>query len=126
MFNEMLKRIARREADGIIAWHPDRLRSNADDGGQVIHFLDTGKLFDLRFPIFTFENSPQGKFMLMIMFGHSKYEVDTLSEHVERGNITARSGNSAGCPACRRWGTSIFVPIPARGSLAATRSGFRS
>jgi site-specific DNA recombinase len=90
VFTQMFQRIARGEADGIIAWHPDRLSRNAVDGGQIIHYLDTGKLLDLRFPTFTFENSPQGKFMLMIMFGHSKYEVDTLSEHVKRGNRTKR------------------------------------
>jgi DNA invertase Pin-like site-specific DNA recombinase len=86
----MLQRIGRGEADGIIAWHPDRLARNAVDGGQVIHFLDMGKLNDLRFPTVSFENGPQGKFMLMIMFGHSKYEVDTLSEHVKRGNRMKR------------------------------------
>lgn len=90
VFTGMLQRIARGEARGIVAWHPDRLVRNAVDGGQVIHFLDTARLLDLRFPTFTFENSPQGKFMLMIMFGHSKYEVDTLSEHVKRGNRTKR------------------------------------
>jgi DNA invertase Pin-like site-specific DNA recombinase len=90
IFADMLKRIAKGEADGIIAWHPDRLARNAVDGGQVIHYLDTSKLADLRFPTFTFENSPQGKFMLMIMFGHSKYQVDSLSEHVKRGNRMKR------------------------------------
>lgn len=90
VFGEVLKRIVRGDANGIIAWHPDRLARNAVDGGQVIHLLDTGKIIDLRFPTFTFENSPQGKFMLAIVFGHSKYEVDTLSQHVKRGNRTKR------------------------------------
>lgn len=90
IFTRMLQRISKGEASGIIAWHPDRLARNAVDGGQVIHLLDRRKLFDLRFPTFTFENSPQGKFMLTIMFGHSKYEVDTLSELVKRGNRMKR------------------------------------
>lgn len=90
VFNHLLQRISRGEADGILTWHPNRLARNAVDGGQIIHLLDTGKLIDLQFPTFTFENSPQGEFMLMIMFGHSKYEVDTLSEHVKRGNRTKR------------------------------------
>ena len=29
VFNQMLKRIARGEASGILAWHPDRLARNA-------------------------------------------------------------------------------------------------
>ena len=90
VFNEMLKRIERGEADGILAWHPDRLARNALDGGQIIHYLDTGKLMNLRFPTYTFENSSQGKFMLAIMFGQSKYYVDSLSENVRRGNRTKR------------------------------------
>jgi DNA invertase Pin-like site-specific DNA recombinase len=90
VFNDMLKRIERGEADGILAWHPDRLARNALDGGQIIHLLDTGKLMNLRFPTYTFENSSQGKFMLAIMFGQSKYYVDSLSENVRRGNRTKR------------------------------------
>jgi len=90
VFNELLCRIERGEADGIIAWHPDRLARNALDGGQIIHLLDTGKLRNLKFPTYTFENSSQGKFMLAIMFGQSKYYVDSLSENVRRGNRTKR------------------------------------
>ena len=90
VFDAMLKRIERGEADGIVAWHPDRLARNALDGGQIIHFLDTGKLMNLRFPTYTFENSSQGKFMLAIMFGQSKYYVDALSENIRRGNRTKR------------------------------------
>jgi len=90
VFNEMLRRIGRGEADGILTWHPDRLARNALDGGQIIHLLDTAKLVDLRFPTYTFENTSQGKFMLAIMFGQSKYYVDSLSENVRRGNRTKR------------------------------------
>ncbi|MEK7185662.1 MAG: zinc ribbon domain-containing protein, partial [Patescibacteria group bacterium] len=36
----------------------------------------------------TFENNSQGKFMLAITFGYSKYYVDNLSENVRRGNRT--------------------------------------
>ena len=90
VFNDLLARIRRGEADGILAWHPDRLARNALDGGQVIHLLDTGKLVDLRFPTYTFENTSQGKFMLAIIFGQSKYQVDSLSENIRRGNRTKR------------------------------------
>jgi len=88
IFNEMLKRIKRGEADGIIAWHPDRLARNSVDGGQVIYFLDLGVVKDLKFASYTFENNSQGKFMLGIMFSNSKYYSDNLSENVKRGNRT--------------------------------------
>jgi DNA invertase Pin-like site-specific DNA recombinase len=87
-FNEMLSRIERGEADGIIAWHPDRLARNSIDGGRIIYFLDRNFLKDIKFSTFTFENNPQGKFMLSIIFGYSKYYVDSLSENVKRGNRT--------------------------------------
>lgn len=88
VFDRMLKRIERGEADGVIAWHPDRLARNSIDGGRIIYLLDTGKLKDLRFATFSFENNSQGKFMLSIIFGYSKYYVDSLSENVKRGNRT--------------------------------------
>src|SRR5713101_7041858 len=85
IFNDMLRRIEKGEAEGIIAWHPDRLARNSIDGGRIIYLLDTGKLKDLRFATFSFENNSQGKFMLSIVFGYSKYYVDSLSENVLRG-----------------------------------------
>lgn len=85
VFDQMIKRIERGEATGIIAWHPDRLARNAVDGGQIVHMLDTKKLQSMKFATFTFENNPQGKFMLSIIFGYSKYYVDNLSENVKRG-----------------------------------------
>lgn len=85
VFDTMLKRIEKGEAEGIIAWHPDRLARNSVDGGTIIYLLDTSRLKDLRFATFTFENNSQGKFMLSIVFGYSKYYVDSLSENIRRG-----------------------------------------
>ena len=85
VFDEMLREVEKGKAEGVIAWHPDRLARNSVDGGRIIYLLDTGKLRDLRFATFTFENNPQGKFMLSIIFGYSKYYVDSLSENVRRG-----------------------------------------
>jgi DNA invertase Pin-like site-specific DNA recombinase len=87
-FHDMLLRLERGEADGIVAWAPDRLARNSVDGGRIIYLLDRGLIKDLRFATSTFENTPQGKFMLQIMFGQSKYYSDALSENVKRGNRT--------------------------------------
>ena len=73
IFGEMLKKIENGEADGILAWHADRLARNSVDGGRIIYLLDIGKLASLKFPTLWFENTPQGKFMLNIVFGQSKY-----------------------------------------------------
>src|SRR6267142_6334080 len=87
-FREMLGRIERGDAEGIIAWAPDRLARNSIDGGQLIYMLDCGVIHDLKFATYTFENNSQGKFMLQIMFGQSKYYSDALSDNVKRGNRT--------------------------------------
>src|SRR3989338_3732959 len=84
-FGQLLRRIEKGEAQGIVSWHPDRLARNSVDGGKIIYLLDIGKLLDLKFPQFWFESTPQGKFMLNIAFGQSKYYVDNLSENVTRG-----------------------------------------
>src|SRR3989338_6374086 len=86
IFNQMVERIEQGEAQGILAWHPDRLARNSVDGGRIVYLLDTGKLLDLKFPTFWFDNTPQGKFMLSIAFGQSKYYIDNLSENVKRSN----------------------------------------
>lgn len=85
LFGEMLDRIEKGEADGILAWHPDRLARNSVDGGKIIYMVDTGKIKFLKFPTFWFDATPQGKFMLNIAFGQSKYYIDNLSENVKRG-----------------------------------------
>ncbi len=85
IFSFMLKHIEAGVVDGILAWHPDRLARNSIDGGKIIYLIDTGKIIDLRFPTYRFDNSAQGKFMLSIMFGQSKYYVDNLSENTKRG-----------------------------------------
>ena len=84
-FAKLIKKLEKGYANGILAWHPDRLARNSMDGGKIVYLLDTGKLVDLKFPTFWFDNTPQGKFMLSIAFGQSKYYVDNLSENVKRG-----------------------------------------
>ena len=86
VFAEMLKRIEADEAEGILTWHPDRLAHNSVDGGQIIYLVDTGIIKELKFPTFWFDPTPQGKFMLSIAFGQSKYYIDNLSENIKRGH----------------------------------------
>ena len=85
VFNDMLKSIEKGDAAGILAWHPDRLARNSVDGGKIIYLIDKGIIRDLKFPTYRLDNNAQGKFMLSIAFGQSKYYVDNLSENVKRG-----------------------------------------
>ena len=74
-----------KEPIGILAWHPDRLARNSVDGGKIIYLVDINRIASLRFPQFWFEPTPQGKFMLQVAFGQSKYFSDNLVENVKRG-----------------------------------------
>ncbi|MCX8035024.1 MAG: recombinase family protein [Candidatus Dojkabacteria bacterium] len=85
IFNSMLLAIEKGEADGIIAWHPDRLARNSVDGGKIIYLMDVGLLKELKFPTYWADNTPQGKFTLGMAFNQSKYYVDNLSQNVKRG-----------------------------------------
>jgi len=85
IFGKMLEKTEKGEAQGILAWHADRLARNSVDGGRIIYLLDCGHIQSLKFPTLWFENTPQGKFMLNIAFGQSKYYIDSLSENVRRG-----------------------------------------
>ena len=84
IFNKLLNDIE-KFGGSILAWHPDRLARNSVDGGRVIYLLDTGKLASLKFPTFWCDSTSQGKFMLNMAFGQSKYYVDSLSENTKRG-----------------------------------------
>ena len=84
LFNKMMKEIE-TFGGNILAWNPDRLARNSVDGGQIIYLLDTGKLASIKFPTFWCDNTGQGKFMLNMAFGQSKYYVDSLSENTKRG-----------------------------------------
>jgi site-specific DNA recombinase len=84
IFSKLLAEIEKNDGN-ILAWHPDRLARNSVDGGQIIYLLDAGKIGTLKFSSFWFENTSQGKFMLSIAFGQSKYYVDNLSENTKRG-----------------------------------------
>ena len=85
VFNKMLGEIEAGKASSILVWNPDRLARNSVDGGRVIYLVDTGKIQSLKFPTFWFEPTPQGKFMLSVAFGQSKYYVDNLRENFHRG-----------------------------------------
>ena len=97
IFGKMLADIG-KNGGNILAWHPDRLARNSIDGGQIIYLLDGGKLRTLKFPSFWFESTSQGKFMLSIAFGQSKYYIDNLAENTKRGlRQKVRRGEYPGC-----------------------------
>src|SRR3989344_4710919 len=85
VFKEMIERLQKGEAQGVVAWHPDRLSRNPIDAAQIIYLLDVGLLKDLKFCSYGFENTPEGKMFLQITMSQSKYSSDKLSKDVKRG-----------------------------------------
>jgi site-specific DNA recombinase len=48
MFNQMIARIKKGEARGIICWKLDRLARNMIDGGQIMDLLQRGVIEEIR------------------------------------------------------------------------------
>lgn len=88
-FKTLINEIENGRIDGLIAWHPDRLARNMKEAGAIIDLVDRGLIKDLRFPTFTFENTPAGKMLLGITFVMAKQYSEHLAESVDRGNKRA-------------------------------------
>ncbi len=86
VFNDILKGFKARTYHGLISWSPDRLSRNMKEAGEIIEMLDLSQIQDLRFCTYDFDNSPDGKMLLGILFATSKQYSDKLSVDVSRGN----------------------------------------
>lgn len=85
VFNEMIEEIKQGKYNGILTWAPDRISRNAGDLGKVVDLMDAKKLEDIRTYGQRFMNSPNDKFMLMILCSQAKLENDNRGINVKRG-----------------------------------------
>ena len=85
VFRELLEDIRRDRFNGILTWAPDRLSRNAGDLGSVVDLMDEKKLVEIRTYGKQFKNSPNEKFLLMILCSQAKLENDNKSINVKRG-----------------------------------------
>lgn len=85
IFNEMIQEIREERFDGILTWAPDRIARNAGDLGNVVDLIDNGKLKEIRTYGQLFQNTPNDKFLLMILGSQAKLENDNKSVNVKRG-----------------------------------------
>jgi site-specific DNA recombinase len=85
VFKEILDDIRRNRYNGIITWAPDRLSRNAGDLGSLVDLMDQKLLLQIRTYGQTFANSPNEKFLLMILCSQAKLENDNKSINVKRG-----------------------------------------
>lgn len=85
VFKELLEDIRRGRFNGILTWNPDRLSRNAGDLGSVVDLMDQKCLLEIRTYGQQFRNSPNEKFLLMILRSQAKLENDNKSINVKRG-----------------------------------------
>jgi DNA invertase Pin-like site-specific DNA recombinase len=85
VFNELLMKIKENQFTGILTWAPDRLSRNAGDLGSLVDLMDQDKLLQIRTFGQSFRNTPNEKFLLMILCSQAKLENDNKSINVKRG-----------------------------------------
>lgn len=85
VFNEIIEELKQGKFNGILTWAPDRISRNAGDLGKIVDLMDANLLQDIRTFGQRFMNSPNDKFMLMILCGQAKLENDNRGINVKRG-----------------------------------------
>lgn len=85
VFDEMLRGFMTGKYHGLLAWSPDRLSRNMKEAGEIIEMIDLEQIQDLHFKTYQFDNTPNGKMLLGILFATSKQYSDKLSVDVKRG-----------------------------------------
>ncbi len=85
VFNEILAEIRSGVYNGILTWSPDRLSRCGGDLGSLVDLMDQKKLIHIQTYGQTFSNSPNEKFLLMILCSQAKLENDNKSMNVKRG-----------------------------------------
>jgi site-specific DNA recombinase len=85
VFNELLHGLRNGQFDAILTWAPDRLSRNAGDLGSLVDLMDMNKLQRIRTFGQTFSNTPNEKFLLMILCSQAKLENDNRGVNVKRG-----------------------------------------
>lgn len=85
VFNQLLHDIRNGDYDGILTWAPDRLSRNAGDLGSLVDLMDLNRLQQIRTFTQSFSNTPNEKFLLMILCSQAKLENDNRGINVKRG-----------------------------------------
>ena len=85
VFKELLEDIRRGRFNGILTWAPDRLSRNGGDLGSLVDLMDQKLLLEIRTYGQVFTNSPNEKFLLMILGSQAKLENDNRGVNVKRG-----------------------------------------
>jgi DNA invertase Pin-like site-specific DNA recombinase len=85
VFQSVIQDIRVGKFNGLIAWDPSRISRNAGDLGMIVDLMDQGMIIDIHTHGQRFTNSPNEKFLLMILCSQAKLENDHKGENVKRG-----------------------------------------
>jgi len=85
IFKGMIDDINLGKFNGILTWAPDRLSRNAGDLGELVDLMDHQQLIEIKTFSQKFTNSPNEKFLLMILGSQAKLENDNRGINVKRG-----------------------------------------
>lgn len=85
VFNKMVELIKTGQADAILAWKPDRLSRNPQEGGMILQLLQDGILKEIRTPMGEIYNPNSDHLILQIHFGMANQYSRLLSQNVLRG-----------------------------------------
>ena len=85
VLNELISDIRKGIFNGILTWAPDRLSRNAGDLGVIVDLMDSGYLKEIKTHSQILTNSPNDKFLLMILCSQAKLENDNRGINVKRG-----------------------------------------
>ena len=66
IFETLMNKLDAGLADGIVAWHPDRVSRNEIDASAVTWRIRQGIIKDLKFASYTYDDSPEGMMMLQM------------------------------------------------------------
>ncbi len=85
IFNEIIKEIREEKYNALLVWDPSRASRNGGDLGVLVDLMDQKKLIEIRTINQKFTNSPNEKFLLMILCSQAKLENDNKTINVKRG-----------------------------------------
>ena len=98
IFNKMIERISKNEAQGIICWKLDRLARNPVDGGSISWMLQNGIIGHIK----TYERGyypTDNVLMMSVEFGMANQFIRDLSQNVKRGLRTKAENGIFPAPA---------------------------
>jgi DNA invertase Pin-like site-specific DNA recombinase len=84
-YQNLLIGLQEQRFNAVLTWAPDRLSRNAGDLGKLVDLMDQQVLVQIQTSGQTFTNTPDEKFLLMILCSQAKLENDNRSKNVKRG-----------------------------------------